>query len=109
MLIKMSNIGVETLLTKLGTTDTRRTSSWFGSPYNINNPFGLNKMFASFAVFRIHDILVWIRIQIRGSKLLANGSGSAKVHSLHPFFKDKKSKRVTKQWKSRFFKTIFAC
>ncbi len=27
-------------------------------------------------VFRIHDILVWIRIQIRGSMPLTNGSGS---------------------------------
>ena len=29
-----------------------------------------------FAVFRIHDILVWIRIRIRGSMPLTNGSGS---------------------------------
>jgi hypothetical protein len=27
-------------------------------------------------VLRIHDILVWIRIRIRGSKSLINGSGS---------------------------------
>jgi hypothetical protein len=27
-------------------------------------------------VFRIHDILVWIRIRIRGSMPLTNGSGS---------------------------------
>jgi hypothetical protein len=29
-----------------------------------------------YAVFRIHDILVWIRIEIRGSMTLSNGSGS---------------------------------
>jgi hypothetical protein len=29
------------------------------------------------AVLRIHDILVWIRIRIRGSMPLTNGSGSA--------------------------------
>jgi hypothetical protein len=28
------------------------------------------------AVLRIHDILVWIRIRIRGSMPLTNGSGS---------------------------------
>jgi hypothetical protein len=28
------------------------------------------------SVFRIHDILVWIRIRIRGSVPLTNGSGS---------------------------------
>jgi hypothetical protein len=28
------------------------------------------------AVFRIHDILVWIRIRIHGSMPLTNGSGS---------------------------------
>jgi hypothetical protein len=30
----------------------------------------------SIAVLQIHDILVWIRIQIRGSMPLTNGSGS---------------------------------
>ncbi len=33
-------------------------------------------MLMSFPVFRIHDILMWIEIRIRGSMPLTNGSGS---------------------------------
>ncbi len=44
-------------------------------------PFGSAKIEA---VFRIHDILVWIRIRIRGSMPLTNGSGS-KVFPLITF------------------------
>jgi hypothetical protein len=74
-------------------------------------------------VFRIHDILVWIRIRIRGSMPLTNGSGSGycyfrhypsrfqqktiflnsfsayyflKVPTFTSYFKDKKSKRSHK-------------
>ncbi len=71
-------------------------------------------------VFRIHDILVWIRIRIRGSMPLTNGSGSFYFHhwpsrcqqktnffkkffctvlfedTFSSFFKDKKSKRSHK-------------
>jgi hypothetical protein len=32
------------------------------------------------AVLQIHDILVWIRIRIRGSMHLTNGSGSCYFH-----------------------------
>jgi hypothetical protein len=46
-------------------------------------------------VFRIHDILVWIRIRIRGSMPLLLFEGT--------FFKDKSPKEVTKQEESRFF------
>ncbi len=83
-------------------------------------------------VFRIHDILVWIRIRIRGSMPLTNGSGCCyfrhssfvidfhdtnkktnfifkffcllllKVH-LHHFSKIKSSKEATKHQESRFF------
>jgi len=35
------------------------------------------------AVFRIHDILVWIRIRIRGSMPLTNGSGSKSCYFRH--------------------------
>ncbi len=35
------------------------------------------------AVFRIHDILVWIRIRIRGSRSLTNGSGSGSCYFRH--------------------------
>ena len=37
-------------------------------------------------VLRIHDILVWIRIRIRirGSMLLTNGSGSSYIFVIHP-------------------------
>ena len=78
----------------------------------------LTRMFCVSPVFRIHDILVWIRI--RGSMPLTNGSGSCyfrhrpsrcqqKTNFLFyffclllfedtftSFFKDKMSKRVTK-------------
>jgi hypothetical protein len=59
------------------------------------------------AVLRIHDILGWIRI--RGSMPLTNGSGfgswirillfssvTFKMPKFTSFFKDEKSKRVTK-------------
>ncbi len=38
-------------------------------------------VFAS--VLRIHDILVWIRIRIRGSMPLTNGFGSESSHFRH--------------------------
>jgi len=52
------------------------------------------------AVLRIHYIFV--RIRIRGSMSLTNESESFSAYyflkeHLHPFFKDRKSKRVTKQ------------
>ncbi len=74
----------------------------------------------SVAVLRIHDILGWIRIRILGSMPLTNGSGSCYIRhwpsrcqqktnfwtqffclllfeaTFISFFKDKKSKRVTK-------------
>ncbi len=54
-----------------------------------------------YAVLRIHDILVWIRI--RGSVPLSNGSGSGSKVLLHHFSKVKSQKEVTKQQKSRLF------
>jgi hypothetical protein len=39
----------------------------------VTNNSGLKLFFI--ALFRIHDILVWIRIRIRGSMSLTNGSG----------------------------------
>jgi hypothetical protein len=82
-------------------------------------------------VSRIHDILGWIRIRILGSMPLTNGFGSGSwscyIRHWHSrcqqktnfltqffcllffevtftsFFKDKKSKRVTKYYESRFF------
>jgi hypothetical protein len=87
-------------------------------------------------VFRIHDILVWIRI--RGSMPLTNGSGSASgsgsfyfhhwpsrcqqknnlkikvfvyitfLRYLHIIFKDKESKRCHKTVEIKVFLTIFA-
>ncbi len=91
----------------------------------------------SWQVFRIHDILVWIRILIRGSMPLTNGSGSGcgsgsfyfhhwpsrcqqktnkkKVflhitflRNLYIIFKDKKSKRCHKTVEIKVFLTIFA-
>ncbi len=83
------------------------------------------------AVFWIHDILVWIRIRIRGSMPLTNGSGSCnfchwpsrcqqKTNFLTQFFllvtfwrhiyiiiKDKKSKRVTKNNRIQGFSYYF--
>jgi hypothetical protein len=35
------------------------------------------------SVFRIHDILGWIRIRILGSMLLTNGSGSGSCYYRH--------------------------
>jgi hypothetical protein len=87
-------------------------------------------------VLRIHDILVWIRIQIRGSRPLTNGSrfGSGSFYNLifiidlqdankkkyktkfcilffectfTSFFKDKKSKRSHKTVEIKVFFTIF--
>jgi hypothetical protein len=60
------------------------------------------------AVLRIHDILVWIRIRIwiRGSMPLTNGSGSfspyyfLKVH-LHHFSKMKSQKEVAMQYRNQ--------
>jgi hypothetical protein len=67
-----------------------------------------------FPVLQIHDILVWIRIRIRGSMPLTNGSGSGSCFffrheprqkffclllfegTFTSFFKDKKSKRSHK-------------
>ncbi len=88
------------------------------------------------AVFRIHDILGWIRIRIRGSMPLTNGSGCGsgsfyayhwplrcqqktnlkkKVFLYNTFlrylfiiFKDKKSKRCHKTVEIKVFLTIFA-
>ncbi len=59
-------------------------------------------------VFRIHDILVWIRIQ--GCMPLTNGSRSCyfllitfwRYSTFTSFFKDKSPKEVTKQLESRF-------
>jgi hypothetical protein len=53
------------------------------------------------AVFRIHDILVWIRIRIRESMPLTNGSGT-----FTSFFKDKKSKRSHKRVRIKVFLMI---
>ncbi len=66
------------------------------------------------AVFRIHDIMVWIWIRIRGSMPLSNGFGSGSFTFRHwpsrrqknnnIYIKDKKSKRShKKQEESRFF------
>ncbi len=71
-----------------------------------------------FPVFRIHDMLVWIRI--RGSMPLTNGSGidlqdanKKTILSLFEgrftsFFKDKNSKRSNKTVGIKVFLTIFA-
>ncbi len=86
-----------------------------------------------FPVLRIHDILVWIwiRIWIRGSMPLTDGSGSCYFFSIDiqdarknyffkafsllqfegtitSFFKDKKSKRSHKAVGIKIFITIFA-
>jgi hypothetical protein len=53
------------------------------------------------SVLRIHDILVWIRIRIRGSMPLTNGSGFA---SGSCYFHHRPSRR---QQKTNFFKTVF--
>ncbi len=75
------------------------------------------------AVVRIHDILVWIRIRIRGSMALTNGSGSGSwirillfarcllffEGTFTSFFKDKKFKRSNKTVSMKGSLTIFAC
>ncbi len=43
------------------------------------------EIIANLAVFRIHDILEWIRIRIRGSIALKNGSGSWTIFLKHFF------------------------
>jgi hypothetical protein len=95
-------------------------------------------LIASAAVLRIHDILVWIRVRIRGSMPLKNGSGFGSgsgsfyfyhwpsrcqqkligfkkffcillfVGSFTSFFQDEKLKRSHKTVEIKVFLTIFA-
>ena len=56
------------------------------------------------AVFRIHDILGWIRIRILGAMLLTNGSGSGSWIRILLF----SSLTFKMQAKNQFFNTIFS-
>ncbi len=56
------------------------------------------------AVLRIHDILGWIRIRIRGSMPLTNGSGSGSWIRILPFL----SLTFKMPAKNLFFNTIFS-
>jgi hypothetical protein len=68
-------------------------------PYWLPPPLLLQASVSS-PVLRIHDILVWIRIRIRGSMPLTNGSGSGSF-----FFHHWPSRC---QQKTNFFKKFFS-
>jgi hypothetical protein len=85
----------------------------FALPGIRKPPFFRNSCSDTQPVLRIHVILVWIRIRIwiRGSMPLTNGSGCLLPFegTFTSFFKDKKSKRSHKAVGIKIFLTIFAC